>query len=184
MRKAIFLIIIAIALTGCGDYWTARGDAARRGAEAALARAQAEQEAAEATILEAQGSLALDRAQAGAISDLAKSNSEILEETVRLAKRDPNAGLMAVVLVMAALFVAAAMAIAVAALRRPAAPVVAPPPASQVIDVDPISRMRIETPQGVIALEQDPGETRYMFLLRARETAELMGGGRLLGPGK
>lgn len=181
-KKAIAVAVLAlviVSMTSCNDYWRDRG-------QALVNNAQARQQNAKAAIVQAEGSAALDHAQAAALGELVDANTELVSQTVAIASGSNNSGLVAVVLALAALFVFGSMAVAVAAIRRP--PVVMPStPAAPVIDHEPMvrGRLAIHTPMGTVELAQEPGETRSVFLMRVRDTAELLGAQdvRLLPPG-
>ena len=181
-RIALLTIFLLLGLTSCSDYWRDAGHANVTKAQAALQEAQAAQGNAEAAIIAAEGARALDQAQAAALGESVRANSDMAQAALRAAiDASDNTEMWLLLLVVCAVAIASVAAIGVAAIRaQRAQPVIVQPAPAPM----PAPGLWIATPAGEIMLLPEPGETRGAFLIRARDTADLLGGGRLLPPGR
>lgn len=163
MKRMFLLLILALALAGCGDYLSARADYLRNVGAARRDLAAAQRLEAQQELEQAEAQRAIAEAQADAL----KANATL-----------PT---LAVALALVAILAVASVASVAIWLRTPATE--ARPPT--VVVVQPPQRTwRIETPEGAIEVLPEPGETRAAYLARLRGVAELLGGGRLLPPGR
>ena len=163
----ILLALAALLLAGCGDYWQDQGQASRTAAEARRIQAEAERQSAQAQIIDAEARGALAESQAHALTTTINANADLTRQAISLADQGEYVWLFAGI---------AALGLAIGALgvylagRRPVVmlpstpPAPAPPPALK-------PGIVIESIAGPVRVEQQPGESRYHFMIRVRQVA-------------
>lgn len=167
MKALVVVLLAALLLSGCGSFWEAEGEANRTRAQAALRQAEAERQNAQAAIIDAEARGALAQSQARALTTAMDANADLTRQAVSLADNGEYVLVLALVALAA---LGLALVVVVMHGRRPAAaerdvrqPAVLPA-------LKP--GITIESIAGPLRIEQQPGETRYHFMVRVRKVAE------------
>lgn len=168
----IILLLAGLLLSGCGSFWESQGAASEANAQAALRRADAERQNAQAAIIDAQGRGALAESQAAALTTTINANADLTRQAISLADN----GEYVVVLALVALgALGLALAVVVMHGRRPAA-------VHQDAPVVMERGLVIETPYGPVQMLQAPGESRREFVARVQMLAAVSAAQMLPAP--
>ena len=162
MKVWSVLALLALVLSGCGPFWESQGAASEANAQAALRRAEAERQNAQAAIIDAEGRGALAESQAHALRTTIDANADLTRQAVNMADSSEYVWLFAG-LGFAVLGFAGWTIWLMA--RRPAAAAPAAAPAPRQIAV-------IEAAGERFQLEQGEQESHAAFLFRVQVLAE------------
>ena len=173
---SVVALLAVLLLSGCGSFWESQGEASRTQAQAALRRAEAERQNAEAAIIDAAARGALAESQARALTTAMDANVYLTRQALRLADN----GEYVVVLAVVAL---AALALAmVVVIRqhggRPATPEMPALPAGQADRV-----VSISAPDGrTLRLVQEEGESWDDFVAQVQALSAVSAAQMLAAP--
>lgn len=182
MRSKFFLIVmvwLAMAVSGCGDYWEDQGAAARAAAQAKIGQAEAARQNAQAAIIDAEARGALAESQSRALTSAMGTNSDLVREAVSLADTSEYTYLIAGLLLAVIVFLMTGMIIL--ARRQPTIVI---HPSETVLDQARMlpRAIYIETPAGAVAVEQEDGETRSAYMERVRLIADQLNSRMISAP--
>jgi ABC-type Fe3+-hydroxamate transport system substrate-binding protein len=172
MKVLIVLALMALLLSGCGSFWESQGAASEANAQAALRRADAERQNAEAAIIDAQGRGALAESQAKALTTSINANAELTKQAISLAD---NGEYVVVLGAVALAALALALVVVMTQSRRPTA---AQQDAPMVVE----RGLVIETPFGPVQMLQAQGESRREFVVRVQLLAAVSAAQMLPAP--